>query len=138
MDQREKFEAWHGEKFRWVSKRDDIHKHNYLDQRTQGLWEAWQAAIAAQEPKQAMADEQIMEIYDAQIAKGGSADHIILQTARAIERAVSPNKELVEALAFALPLAEQLGRNFGANPDNDPDIIKAHAALRAAGVEVAS
>ena len=41
---------------------------------------------------------------------------------------------LVEALQFTLPLAEELGRNFGANPDSNPDIIKARAALQHAGV----
>ena len=50
MDQREKFEAWHSDKFRWISKRDDMFKEKYLDQRTQGLWEAWQASLSASAP----------------------------------------------------------------------------------------
>ncbi|MCY0910895.1 hypothetical protein [Massilia antarctica] len=41
------FEAWHNEKFRWMSTRCSILNFNYADQRTQERWETWQAATAA-------------------------------------------------------------------------------------------
>lgn len=83
------------------------------------------AAIAAQEPKQAMTDDQIAKIHDAVPQTGNWVNDF----ARAIERASSPNKELVEAL-------REIIANDPFNVHNSG--IIARAALRAAGVEVTS
>lgn len=90
-----------------------------------GLADGKQAAIAAQEKKQAMSDAEINAIYID--FTGTPSDRTTMKIARAIERASSPNKELVEALQEILTLSS-------------PAIMRAaaRAALCAAGVEVES
>ena len=140
-EQRKAFEAWHNEKFRWMSARDPIGSHGYLDQRTQGLWDAWQAALASQSPKEAMSDAEILAIQVQHVPHHGWSTNGI-GFARAIIAATSPNKELVEASIASLVWWKE--HEYDTSDcgeynrfDDEPEfVIKARAALCAAGVEV--
>lgn len=109
------------------------------------------AAIAASSPKEALTDEQIVSAVKSAIKNGSlswlgysldeDSKYTIpvlsksdFQFARIIEANAGPNAALVVALQMTLPLAEQLGRSFGADPSKDPEFIAARAALTAAGV----
>lgn len=151
MDQREKFEASR-------EPRTDLgfRRERYKNPVVQKCWEAWQAAIAAQEPKKAMSDAEIKAVVTAALKAGTlswigyekdaddkctipvlSKSHY--QLARAIERATSPNKELVEAarLAYLHFRATALKTKGVAEFQHCSHLRdKLGAALRAAGVEV--
>lgn len=97
---------------------------SYLHVGINNDWKAWQAAIAAQAPKQAMSDIDalmLLEPFDLKIDSGTK-----LAVVRAVLAASSPNKELVAALRDCTKLesAEEIR-----------DV--ARSALRAAGVEAA-
>lgn len=110
-------------------------------------WKAWQAAIAAQEPKQAMTDADIQRIgrnlqsiksmqFRAMQGRPMTVSEreeyeATIAFARAILAASSPNKELVEALKELIECMECEVTT------KHPALVEARAALRAAGVEAA-
>lgn len=107
--------------------------------------ESLRAAIAAQEPKQAMTDAEIEELA---IQRGGRwdgntwvfEDADLHPFARAILAASSPNKELVEALQRVEQELIKLEHAVGGGDGEiyvEGAILTCQAALRAAGVEVA-
>ena len=100
MSEREQFEAWGGDQGYPLRRIHDEADQQYLDLRTQGAWEAWQAARA--QPAQAgqvLTDEEIDAVYIA-CRIGGVQDF-----ARAIEQAV---------LAKRVPMTdEQINDAYG-------------------------
>lgn len=123
MNHREAFEAW-GELTAQQKQGDqhDIVGWHYFDEDTNTRWEAYQAAIASQAPRQALTDAEIFTIHD----KTNDAESQILAFARAIEAASGPNAALVAAL-------REIIANDPFNVHNSS--IIARAALAAVGVE---
>ena len=136
-EQRKKFESWYAPLYGSVSLLGD--SDQYASGYAQGKWQAWQAAIAAQEPKQAMTDAEIEALMLAAFPRT-KCSQAYIAFAKAIERASSPNKELVVALQQVEQALIKLEHAVGGGDGEiyvEAAILTCQAALRAAGVEAA-
>lgn len=132
-EQQQKFEAWTKEKYYFADVRGEAPNDGpwyYFDDDMNSAWDAWQAAIASQAPRQALSDAEIARFWKESGKHGGdTTSEMVKHFARAILAASGPNAALVEALKAMVTDFD------GCYAEAEPAMIKARAALAAVGEE---
>lgn len=140
-EQRKAFEAWYVPLYGSVSLLGD--SDQYTSGYAQGKWQAWQAAIASQAPRQALTDAEIANFWKESGKHGGdTTGEMVKHFARAIEAASGPNAALVEFVKLIAKSCSEPLNSIVVYKDKQSRIDKmtelramARAALAAVGVE---